>query len=96
MGDALQVLDVSRLEPPQPLERALAAIDTLATGACLCLLHRREPLLLYPILEQRGYARITREIPAAGDATPAFNVYIWRQHDAAAEAAARRALSQLP
>jgi hypothetical protein len=96
VSDALQVLDVSQLEPPQPLQRALAAMDTLATGACLCLLHRRDPLLLYPILEQRAYQHITREIPHADNATPAFNVYIWRQHDAAAEAAARRALSQLP
>jgi hypothetical protein len=96
VSDPLRDLDVSQLEPPEPLQQALAAIDTLAPGVCLRLLHRREPLLLYPILEQRGYAHITREIPHADNNTPAFNVYIWRQHDAAAEAAARRALNPLP
>lgn len=96
MSDALRVLDVSQLEPPEPLQQALAAIDTLATGVCLCLLHRREPLLLFPMLEQRGFDHLTCALPPADTGMPAFHIYIWRQHDARAEAAARRALSQLP
>ena len=96
MSDTLRDLDVSQLEPPEPLQQALAAVDTLATGVCLCLLHRREPLLLFPVLEQRGYDHITREIPRADNGMPAFHIYIWRQHDTRAEAVACQALSQLP
>ncbi len=96
MSDALRVLDVSQLEPPEPLQQALAAIDTLATGVCLCLLHRREPLLLFPILEQQGYDHLTCATPHADTGVSAFRIYIWRRHDSRAEAAACQALSQLP
>lgn len=96
MSDVLLVLDVSQLEPPEPLQQAVAAVDTLATGVCLCLLHRREPLLLYPILEQHGFDHITCATPHADNGTAAFRIYIWRRHDTRAEAVACQALSQLP
>ncbi len=95
MTNALRVLDVSQLEPPEPLQRALAALDILATGDCLCLLHRREPLLLFPTLEQRGFDHITQTMPRADNGLPVFHIYIWRRHDAQAESVARRALNQL-
>lgn len=47
-------LDVSELEPCEPLERTLAAITLLETGDYLRVLHRREPHLLYPLLEKAG------------------------------------------
>jgi len=47
-------LDVRALEPPQPLRAALASLDRGALP--LTLIHRREPALLYPRLEERGLA----------------------------------------
>lgn len=96
MSAALRILDVSGLEPPEPLQQALAAIDTLATGMCLCLLHRRDPLLLYPILEQQGFDHATHAIAHPDDHVPAYHIYIWSRNDADAEAVARRALGRSP
>lgn len=81
-----RLLDVSALEPPEPLERALAAIETLAPGEHLRLRHRREPHLLYPILAERGFDHRT---VVRGEAS--YEVFIWRRGDAAA----RRAVEHL-
>ena len=54
-----QLLDTRRMAMPEPLFAALAALDALAPGACLRLVTEREPLLLYPLLETRGF-RYTR------------------------------------
>ena len=47
-------LDVSELEPCEPLERTLAALAGLGSGDYLRVLHRREPRLLFPLLERQG------------------------------------------
>ncbi|EGV31622.1 hypothetical protein ThidrDRAFT_1823 [Thiorhodococcus drewsii AZ1] len=50
-----QVLDVSRLAPPEPLERVLDALADLPAGRPLWVLHRREPFPLYDLLRRMGY-----------------------------------------
>lgn len=45
-------LDVSELEPCEPLERTIEAIKRLKRGDVLRIVHRREPHLLYPLLEK--------------------------------------------
>ncbi len=72
-------LDVSDLEPCEPLERTLEALATLAPGERLCVLHRREPRLLYPLLAEQGFEWSTRE---GGE--QAFEIRIWRRGDEAA------------
>ncbi len=54
------VLDVCGLEPPEPLERVLEALSSLPSGRRLCVIIGREPIPLYRILEQNGYAHQTR------------------------------------
>ncbi len=49
------VLDVRRLEPPEPLERILDALADLPAGESLRVLHRREPFPLYDLLRRMGY-----------------------------------------
>ena len=83
---AEHLLDVSGLEPPEPLERALEAAAALPAGGYVRMQHRREPVLLYPLLAERGFRWSTR----AGAAT-AFEIFIWRGADAAAECAVRAA-----
>lgn len=77
-----RILDVSQLEPCEPLEQILATIPTLQTGEYLQVLHRIEPHLLYPILTRAGYAWITQ----AGQTTPIV-IYIWRGDDNQAQLA---------
>jgi len=79
-----RILDVSQLEPCEPLERVLATLPTLQPGEYLQVLHRMEPHLLYPILTQTGYAWLTK----SGQTTP-IEIYIWRADDNQAQLAAQ-------
>lgn len=49
-------LDNRGLEPPEPMVRILEAITGLSPDDRLVVLMDREPLLLYPELERRGFA----------------------------------------
>lgn len=75
-------LDVSMLEPCEPMERILEAIKGLADGDYLLARHRREPHLIYPMLEQAGFAWRTEQ---AGPSE--FQIFIWRRDDTLASAA---------
>ncbi len=77
-----RVLDVSMLAPPEPFERVVAALERLPAGDYLRMLHHREPLLLYPWLQEHGFAWHTQP----GRAT-AFEIFIWRATDTVARAA---------
>jgi Uncharacterized conserved protein (DUF2249) len=48
-------LDNRDLDPPEPMVRILGAAETLGPGDTLSALLRREPVLLFPQLEKRGY-----------------------------------------
>ncbi len=50
------VIDGRDLVPPEPLERTLAALDTLASGEELLLLLYCEPHPLFGILNRNGFA----------------------------------------
>ena len=65
-------IDVSELEPPEPMERIVARLKQLQAGQLLRVRHRREPFPLYPMLEEAGYKHCC--IPSG---TEAFLIYIW-------------------
>jgi len=65
-------IDVSELEPPEPMERILTRLQQLQAGQLLRVRHRREPFPLYPMLEQAGY-----EHCCVQSGTEAFLIYIW-------------------
>lgn len=48
------LVDGRWLEPPEPMERVLLALDMLRPGQTLRFLIHREPVPLYPILEDKG------------------------------------------
>ncbi|MCC6381900.1 MAG: DUF2249 domain-containing protein [Dehalococcoidia bacterium] len=48
-------LDNRGLQPPEPMVRILAALKDLADGDELFAHMDREPMLLYPELERRGF-----------------------------------------
>ena len=50
-----RVIDGRDMEPPEPLELAVAALATLASGEELVMLLHCEPLPLYSILERNGF-----------------------------------------
>ena len=48
-------LDVRGLEPPEPMQRTLEALETLPAGYTLVQINVRVPQFLLPILAERGY-----------------------------------------
>lgn len=58
---ASTTLDVRGLEPPHPMVRVLEALDGLAPGGELVVLHERRPVFLYPQIEERGFVHETDE-----------------------------------
>lgn len=72
-SDATVQLDVRGLEPPLPMVRVLEAVETLAPGQRLEVLHHRRPIFLYPQLEERGCRHATDE-PEPG----LVRIAIWR------------------
>jgi tRNA 2-thiouridine synthesizing protein A len=49
------VIDGREMEPPEPMERTLEALDTLAEGDDLLLLLYCQPHPLFNILSRNGY-----------------------------------------
>jgi uncharacterized protein (DUF2249 family) len=72
-ADSTVRLDVRGLEPPLPMVRVLEAVETLAPGQRLEVLHHRRPVFLYPQLEERGCRHATDE-PEPG----LVRIAIWR------------------
>lgn len=66
-------IDVSGLEPPEPMVQVLAALRVLRADEYLVIAHRREPVPLYDLLPGLGFQRRTRP----GTATE-FEVLVWR------------------
>jgi uncharacterized protein (DUF2249 family) len=60
-----QYIDVSDLQPPEPMEVILDALADLPAGDHLRVRHRRDPVPLYRMLSQMGYSWSTYS-PAAG------------------------------
>ncbi|MBE0613626.1 MAG: DUF2249 domain-containing protein [Burkholderiales bacterium] len=58
-----RVIDGRDMEAPEPLERAVAELASLAPGEELVMLLRCEPLPLYAILDRNGF--IHRSEPRA-------------------------------
>lgn len=54
--DAVVLLDVRSLQPPEPLVRTLAALEALPVGKQLVQVNSRVPQLLLPMLAERGFA----------------------------------------
>ena len=54
------VVDGRGLEPPEPFERTMAALDTISLGQKVLLILGREPFPLYRALELNGFVWQTK------------------------------------
>jgi len=77
-------LDVSHLEPCEPMERILETLPIMTPGQYLRVLHSREPFPLYNILQNRGFEHCI----ITGSETP-FELFIWKNGDDEAHALVR-------
>ncbi len=55
-------LDVRGLEPPEPMVKILETLPKIDEKTLLLVHHHREPLMLYPKLEERGYTAQANKI----------------------------------
>ena len=76
------LLDVSDLEPPEPLVKTLEAAEQLKPGQYLRMLHRRDPCMLYGNLDENHFKYFQRK-----GLTTAVEVFIWSENDAEAATA---------
>ncbi len=58
-----QRLDLRGLDPPEPMRRALEAVEALESGEVLHIITDREPLLLYRELDRRGHSHLSESDP---------------------------------
>lgn len=73
-------LDLRDLPAPEPLMRALAAVDALAAGAVLCVL---TPMRPEPLLEQLRSRRLAYSV--AAHAGGGCAVTVWDEHGPAVD-----------
>jgi TusA-related sulfurtransferase len=73
MGREL-VLDVRGMQPPEPIERVLDAIDDFVPGDRLKLIIDCHPVPLFRILDQNGFAHLD-----APGAESVYEIAIWRK-----------------
>ncbi|MFO7594195.1 MAG: DUF2249 domain-containing protein [Pseudomonadota bacterium] len=88
---AEQLLDVSDLEAPEPLLKAIDALQALPEGDYLRFCHRMKPCHLYRYLDENGYCADTRQGRRCE-----CEVFIWQEQDGRAAAHAAAAAAQLP
>ena len=55
-------IDVRKLEPPEPMIKILEMLAQVDEKSLLLVHHHREPMMLYPKLEERGYQAVSNKI----------------------------------
>lgn len=75
-------LDVSELEPPQPMQLITAALQKLAIGEVVSVKHRRIPFPLFDMLAGR-FDYFCDEITSSH-----YQIYFWQLKDSKAKALA--------
>lgn len=73
------VLDVHNLQAPEPMERALDALEKMKQGEYIKMIHRMQPFPLYNILFENGFKYEAR------DGASGFDIYIWHAKDTETE-----------
>jgi len=72
---SVRQLDVGGLEPPQPMQHILEALDTLGPDERLRVLIDRDPIPLYQVLRRYGFAHRTSALDTR------YEVLIWQVPD---------------
>jgi uncharacterized protein (DUF2249 family) len=68
----MHCIDVSRLEPPEPMEVILDTLADMPADEQLRIRHRRDPVPLYRILQNLGYRWHTCQ-----SADGMFEILVW-------------------
>ncbi len=72
--DKVITVDCRELEPPEPMVRVLEAVESMADGEAVLMLHRQKPCLLLPRLDEMGL-----EYELAEKEDGSVELLIWRR-----------------
>lgn len=78
MRDNAVYIDVSELEPPQPMTVILEALNKLPKGHFLVVNHRRKPVPLFSLLAEQDYCWRHQL-----EAEEKHCIFIWHKQDSA-------------
>ncbi len=56
----LDIIDCREMFPPEPMEHVLEAVESLSDNGAILMVHRKEPIPLYPKLEERNCSYETK------------------------------------
>lgn len=68
-------VDVSELAAPEPLRTVVSRLPEITPGSYIHMIHRMEPCILFPILQENGYGHCMTTRPDGVD------IYIWLASD---------------
>ena len=77
----LITIDVSELEPPEPMTEILKSLSNLAPLQCLKVIHSREPFPLYKKLIEAGWGYCCQMLPANKAEHKSCHIFIYKQSD---------------
>ena len=72
-------IDVSELQPPEPMEIVLEKLDKIQSGQYIRMIHRMQPYPLYNILMDDGFRYKVDETQSL------IHIFIWKGLDKVAE-----------
>lgn len=79
MNENEVTIDVSDLQPPEPMEIVLDRLDKIEDGQYIRMIHRMQPYPLYNILMDNGFRYKVDETQSL------LHIYIWKGIDKLAE-----------
>lgn len=73
-------LDVSELEPPQPMREICQRLEEMPQGSLLHVFHRRKPVPLFELLQERYHYKHVEK------SEHCHEIYIWDKQNSDAHA----------
>jgi len=77
----LITIDVSELQPPEPMTEILKSLSNLAPLECLKVIHSREPFPLYKKLSESGWDYFCQPLPASKAEFKRCHIFIYKQSE---------------
>jgi len=77
----LITIDVSELQPPEPMTEILRSLSNLAKLQCLKVIHSREPFPLYKKLSESGWSHFCQLLPASNVEFKQCHIFIYKQSE---------------
>jgi len=79
----LITIDVSELQPPEPMTEILRSLSNITPLQCLKVIHSREPFPLYKKLSESGWSHFCQLLPESHVEFKQCHIFIYKQSESA-------------